>query len=125
MPVCGGWAFLCGSVINQNKRPAPFPYELLSYFLASLASSPPSAFRSPFPTTQNRLLRIALIPSVAGCTTGSLCPRCPYTGRSSKPLLSQVFVCGGHTVHVSSQKFRAQEHYVPLRTEHGRLRSVL
>src|SRR5215207_4157913 len=27
---------------------------------------------------QNRPLRIVMIPSVAGCTTGSLCPRCPY-----------------------------------------------
>ena len=53
----------------------------------SLWASPPSLLVLPFPK-QKPALRIKVIPSVAGCTTGSLCPRCPYTGRSSKPLLS-------------------------------------
>jgi hypothetical protein len=61
MPVCGGWASLCGSVINQNKRPAPFPYKFSSTnAVASLPLNEAQAKTGP-----------PLYKEVAGCATGS------------------------------------------------------
>src|SRR5215217_33837 len=43
-----------------------------------LIFSPPLTFSLSLPQNKNRPPRIAMIPSVAGCTTGSLSPRCPH-----------------------------------------------
>src|SRR5215204_6656013 len=47
---------------------------------------------------KSRPLRITTIPSVAGCTTGSLCPRCPYIRDEVLSLYSKPRFClqGAH-----------------------------
>ena len=61
MPVCGGWAFLCSSVISQNKRPAPI-----------LVSSHQLTPLHHFPCTRRKQKTgPPLYKEVAGCAIGS------------------------------------------------------
>ena len=56
-----------------------------------------------------------MIHKVAGCTTGSLCPGCPSTERSSKPLLkAEFFLSLGETLPRLIGRFSAPRHNVPL-----------
>ena len=54
-----------------------------------------------------------MIPSVAGCTTGSLCPRCPYIRDKVLSLYEAEVLFTGATLLALSQKFCTSEHYVP------------
>ncbi len=65
--------FVC-RCLATNKRPAPCPYvssmaNLGHHLLPILAFS--------FPKTKPTTSRVDIDPSVAGCTTGSVCPGCP------------------------------------------------
>ena len=60
-----------------------------------------------------------MIPSVAGCTTGSLYPRCPYTRDEVLSLYLAEFLSTLTTLPVLARKCRTLEHNVPHRTEHG------
>jgi hypothetical protein len=58
-----------------------------------------------------------MIPAgVAGCTTRSLCPRCPYKWDEVLSLYQAEFLSTLATLRVLSRKFRILEHYVPHNT---------
>jgi hypothetical protein len=57
-----------------------------------------------------------MIPSVVGCTTGSLCPRCPYRRDEVLSLYQAEFLSTLATLRVLSRRFRTLEHYVPHNT---------
>jgi hypothetical protein len=53
-----------------------------------------------------------MIPSVAGCTTGSLCPRCPYTRDEVLSLYSKPRSCLRDMLMVVTRMFCVLQHYV-------------
>jgi hypothetical protein len=55
-----------------------------------------------------------MIPSVAGCTTGPLCPRCPYIIRDEVLSLYQAEVLSSKwgIITVMTSRFCIIEHYV-------------
>jgi hypothetical protein len=61
---------------------------------------------------QNRPLRIVMIPSVAGCTTGSLCPRCPYLRDEVLSLYQAEFLSTVGILIVNGHRFSTLGHYV-------------
>jgi hypothetical protein len=88
MPVCGGWASLCGSVINQNKRPAPLPSDYL--LKASLPSSPPF----PSPSRRASCLDVCMC-VVAGSSSGRVAV--PGLGKDQVAVLRLHVASSGHT----------------------------
>src|SRR5215208_3844072 len=106
MPICGGWAFLCMSVHSQTSvRPLVLPISSK----ATLAPSPPFPSRSPFPKTKTGHYRITMIPTVAGCTTGSLCPRCPYIRDEVLSLYQAEFLSTLATLLLVARRFSILE----------------
>jgi hypothetical protein len=72
-----GAGHACVGIRSQNKRPAPCPSDFFASYPDLITSLP--YFAIPFPKTKTGLSKDhKVIPIVAGCTTGSLCPRCPY-----------------------------------------------
>jgi hypothetical protein len=53
-----------------------------------------------------------MIPSVAGCTTGSLCPRCPYIRDEVLSLYTKPSCCLRDMLMVVTRMFSVLQHYV-------------
>jgi len=53
-----------------------------------------------------------MIPSVAGCTTGSPCPRCPYRRDEVLSLYQAEFLSKWGTLIVMAGRFCNSDHYV-------------
>src|SRR5215203_1780852 len=104
----GSFLYRC---LVEKQRSGPYPCAFFSKITFShhLSSLLPFHF-----TQKNRPLRITMIPSVAGCTTGSLCPRCPHIRDEVLSLYSKPkFLSTRATLLVLVQKFRTPEHNVP------------
>jgi hypothetical protein len=79
----------------------------------------------PDPKTKPASMDHKAIPSVAGCTTGSLCPRCPYRRDEVRSLYSKPSFCLwlGIVTGMSS-RFCTPAHFVPQSTDHSGCQSV-
>jgi len=53
-----------------------------------------------------------MIPTVAGCTTGSLCPRCPYIRDEVLSLYTKPSCCLRDMLMVVTRMFSVLQHYV-------------
>ena len=73
MPVCGSWVS-CVALSTAKTSARPLPYDFFA--CQPLLINPFLKNKTGYPF------------GVAGCTTGSVRPQCPYSaGRSSQPLL--------------------------------------
>ena len=66
----------------------------------------------PDPKTKPASKDHEVIPSVAGCTTGSLCPRCPYIQDEVLSLYKAEVLSTVATLLALARNFRAPQHHV-------------
>jgi len=78
MGVCGGWASCVCLYLKLQTSVRPFALRFLLSYLRLRTSFP-----ARFPVPKEKPAPLGLSTFVAGCTTGSVCPRCPYREQSS------------------------------------------